>query len=180
LKKRRKRYNIYIYMKKIIEFLDKIAAVLVIGFSMFGCASFHSDDGGRNMYSSMPALQWPTDIELERFGLSGLRQPPETSEIVGQISVKSFTVVLQNTNKATFDYLAGQIQDISEITVAGNETNTSASTMVFRRNTGETIQLVYSARDNYVFFHSDISDSDWLLYFTMLGLYINLVLLGLF
>lgn len=165
-------------MKKIVKFLGIIAIVLAIGFSMFGCASFRGDDEGRNMYSSMPALQWPTDIELERFGLSGLRQPPETSEIVGQISMKSFTVVLQNTNKATFDYLAGQIQDISEITVTGNETNSSASTMVFKRNTGETIQLVYSVRDNFVFLHSDIS-GDWLLYFTMLGLYINMALLGL-
>ena len=165
-------------MKNAVKIFGIIAVAAVIGFSMTSCLSLGGGNGGGGVvtiggggtadspgatvtapvadgsaYASMPVLQWPSNSEWTRVGLSGLQQPPGTSDIVGETRMGQFTIAILNTNKAAFDNLAGQIRAMSGMNVVTEDTNAEASQAVFMRSSATAMNMIillYSVKDNAV------------------------------
>jgi hypothetical protein len=117
-----------------IEAIQRIAGVIVlvavIGFSMAGCLSLGVGSSGAssgNPSSSSGASSgspsnssggtagkdtWPADDVWASYYLSGLQQPSGTNVTIINM-YGTYTVMLDNADKAAFDNLVGQVEKMS-------------------------------------------------------------------
>ena len=160
-------------MKNKFKFLGIIAMVAVIGFTMTACLTVGTsgDSGSATAESpspntqassgggagSVPAMEWPSDADWGRFGLSGLRQPPGDYSITGHQTTgfsSSLTIMLLDADKAVYDNLVGQVRGISGLTLMGENTEADGSAGAqFMRQTMTSMTLVaisYNFADNII------------------------------
>ena len=148
-------------MKNTLKFLGIIAFIAIIGFGMISCASGNkavvetevetTEAGEGTDWSALPVIEWPSDEELAQFGLAGLQQPPETSDIVGLSEEGTFILAILNTDLDAFDNLADQIKALDNIIVSGEETDEEGTAIVFMNSeTMNIIQLIFISADSVV------------------------------
>ena len=154
-----KRFGIIVFVT-VIGFT--MAACLSIGVGSNGSATAESPDTNTQASSgggtaSMPDMEWPSDEDWGRFGLSGLQQPPGDYSITGRQMTglaSSITVMLLDADKAVYDNLVGQIRGISGLTLMGENTEADGSAGAqFMRQTMTSMTLVavtYNFADNII------------------------------
>jgi len=152
-------------MKNTSKTFGIIAIVAIIGFVMTSCqttssgpnkleaASKQADAAAATAgadYSSMPAIDWPSNTVWGQYGLAGLQQPEGTSVVGGQQGAGMYQVALLDANKAVYDNIAGQLSAMSGITKSGEDTDDKGSASVFMTDAFKMILLSYSIADNVV------------------------------
>jgi hypothetical protein len=67
----------------------------------------------RNYAGSSQTVPWPSDTEWNRYGLAGLKQPPNTDVTGAALYQGLYMVSLINGGKPAFDFLIAQIDNMA-------------------------------------------------------------------
>ena len=144
-------------MKNIIKVLGIIALTAVIGFSFAACdlsalIDDDDDDSGSSSSSSKGGSSsgtWPSGTVLSEFGISGLNQPPGTSEIAWQRTVVSEGKVLYIvfTTTANVSYFNNYFET-NGWTFLAEQSGSAGATRYYQKKSPPQVLTTWYSKDN--------------------------------